>query len=60
MYIEYYKQYNGAKELKSLLEDTLNYATFVLDINFICIPLEKLDSTEYDFIRELETNGYRL
>jgi FkbM family methyltransferase len=59
MYIEYYKQYNGATELKTLIE-SLGYKTFVLDINFICVPEEKLSSSEYEFILELENNGYRL
>lgn len=57
MYIEYYKQYNGASELKSLIE-SLGYKTFVLDINFICIPEEKLSLPEYEFIEELKSNGY--
>lgn len=59
MYIEYYKQYNGATELKTLIE-SLGYKTFVLDINFICVPEEKLTLPEYEFIKELENNGYRL
>ena len=52
MYIEFYKQADGAKELKSFIE-SLGYDTYVLDINFLCIPKEHFDVPEYQFVKEL-------
>lgn len=51
MYVEYYKQHNGAQELREFLT-SLGYSIYTLDINYICVPTEKDGTPEFEFLNE--------
>jgi FkbM family methyltransferase len=49
MYVEFYKQHDGAKELRDYIT-SLGYSIYTLDINYICIPSDKDGTTEFEFL----------
>ena len=55
LYIEYLKQPNNGNDLAKFIKD-LDYEIFIMHINFLCVPKERLDLPEYNFIKDLN-NG---
>jgi hypothetical protein len=51
MYVEFYKQHDGAKELREFIS-SLGYNIYTLDINYICVPIEKDGTPEFEFLNE--------
>lgn len=52
LYVEFIKQPNGGNNLVEYI-NSLDYQIYVAHINIVCIPKEKLDNIEYQFVRKM-------